>query len=282
MTNEPKTDSSATNNSQGGKPDRVGIIVGISVIGLGLLIAIAPIPLTYFYCELRGNPGGCGDGALFVFITAPTGIVMAFVGLIIGIASAAWKQPNDDIVAGAAKIVKLSSAKSAKRVVAAPSGGGRLSWKAFATIARILFVTLFIATTAVSVVNVLNYLTVAWLPPLIFIVAGLGASPIAIAAWSAFAARKVDPDSDTQPSRAALARLIRVQGLVALAGAIWTPMLLGINSFTGVMTGGWDPSEAAAPEWGPDVGISPMLMGISAYVILFVLRAVYRRGLKGS
>lgn len=276
MTNEPTVDTSATNNSQGGRPDRFGIIAGISLAGLGLLIAVAPILLTFFYCESKGNPGGCGDAALFVFITAPVGIVMAFVGLIIGIASAAWKQPNDDIVAGAAKAVKPSSAKSAKRVVAAPSGGGRLSWKTFATIARILFVTLFIATTAVSVVNVLNYLTIAWLPPLIYIVAGLGASPIAIAAWSAFAARRIDLDSDTQPSRAALARLIRVQGLVALAGVIWTPMLLGINSFTGVMTGGWDPSEAAAAEWGPAVGISPMLMGVGAYVILFVLRAIYK------
>lgn len=276
MTNEPKVVTSAINNSEGGKPDRVGIIVGISIVGLGLLIAIAPIPLTFIGCGVRGNPGGCGDMAMFVFFTAPVGIVMAFVGLITGIASAARKQPNDDIVAGAAKTAKPSSANPAKRAVAAPSGGGRLSWKTFATIARVLFVTLFIATTAVSVVNVLNYLTIAWHPTLTTIVAGLGASPIAIAAWSAFAASKVDPDRDTQPSRAALARLVRVQGLVALAGGIWTPMLLGINSFSGVMTGGWDASEAAAPAWGPAVGISPMLMGIGAYVILFVLRAIYK------
>ena len=251
-----------------------GIFWGISVVGLGLLIAIAPIPMTAIGCAAMGNSGGCGDMAMMVFITAPVGIVIAFVGLIIGIANAAQKQPNDDIVASTAKSTESSAVKSAKIAAAAPSGRGRLSWKTLATSARILFVTLFIGTSAVSAVNVLNYLTISWHPALTQIVAGLGASPIVIAAWTLWAARKVDPDSDTQPSRAALARLIRVQALVALAGGIWTPMLLGINSFTGVMTGGRDPSEA--PAWGPAVGLSPMLMGIGAYVVLAVLRALYK------
>ncbi len=275
MTNEPSVDSSVTNKSQGGKPDRVGTIAGGSVAGIGCLVAIAPIPLTFIGCAAMGNPGGCGDAAMLVFFTAPVGIVLAFVGLIIGIASAARKQPGDDIVASTATSAEPSADKSVKSAAVAPSGGGRLSWRTFATIARILFVTLFIATTAVSVINVLNYATIAWDPTLTTVVAGLGASPIVIAAWSLWASRKVDPASDTQPSRAALARLIRVQGLVALAGGIWTPLLLGINSFSGVMTGGWDPSEAAAAAWGPAVGISPMLMGIGAYVVLAVLRTLY-------
>ncbi|MFM6981594.1 MAG: hypothetical protein ACKOWP_02325 [Microbacteriaceae bacterium] len=72
----------------------VGSAGGGILAGIGCLIAIAPIPGTFILCGLQGNPGGCGDMAMGVFITAPFGAVMMIIGLIVALMSGAREEPQ--------------------------------------------------------------------------------------------------------------------------------------------------------------------------------------------
>lgn len=79
-----KTGGSAT--ARGG-----GVLAGI-----GCLFAISPLVLVPIQCALRGDPGGCGDGVMLVFMTAPVGGLIAIAGLVTAVIGASREDKTVD------------------------------------------------------------------------------------------------------------------------------------------------------------------------------------------
>ena len=89
MDNTSDSDESSTQQNS-------GCAAGGIIAGCGGLVAIGPIILTPISCAIQGSPGGCLDGGLSVFLTAPFGVFIAGVGLVVALVGAASGSNSPD------------------------------------------------------------------------------------------------------------------------------------------------------------------------------------------
>lgn len=258
---------------------RTGNAIGGAIAGSGCLIAIAPLILTPAYCALRGNPGGCGDVAMTVFLTFPLGGIIMVIGLIAAMVSASTRtvtdeEPDDsdsptqetqpDSATNAAyprDEVPRQLRRSPSKIQVSP-GVARSLW-----ILNIVAFALVFASTIFNIIDSLRVYRdwnrteqlVDWPSITMFFTV----TPLFIVAWLLWLAHKLRTSVGTPDVGTRFIRLESVQNLVGGASGVCFIVAL-------LLVPGW--SEGPFGAWSAISGITPVAVGIIAWLVTIYIR----------